>query len=205
MLMDLASDFGFGGVELGGARTKGSKNKVPRTQAQLEVLRQRLANARAVKAQNKGLAPVAQAKAKRGRPSKKVVQIAQAVQHLPAPLAVAVVEKELKKKAKAVKKHKDDAILLVNLRSRIANLADRKTGLNYKTPAKFRREVAHGLTSLGYGGVSMGGEGYYSEGDEDMMAGGAMMRHHRKPHHTRGGFDWGKLAETALPLALSFL
>ena len=66
-----------GGVSLGGARKVGSKNRVPRTAAQLQVLRERLAHARAVKASKPRAARKAKAptQAKRGRPSKKVVEI----------------------------------------------------------------------------------------------------------------------------------
>jgi len=46
-----------------------------------------------------------------------------------------------------------------------------------------------------HGGVEMGG----------VEMGGARRGRGRPRKHARGGFDWGKLAETALPLALSFL
>lgn len=200
------------GMSLGGARKKGNKHRLPRTEEQLQVLRERLVKARAIKASKPKAARKEKApkQAKLSKPSKKILEIANAVQQLPPPVAVSIIDKELKKKDKAIKKHRDEALLLSNLRERVAALANKKTGLNYKTNMKKRNELSRGLASLGYGDMSMGGMsmgGEYcpdSESDEDMMAGGAMMKH-RKPKNTRGGFDFGSFLEAALPVALALL
>jgi hypothetical protein len=74
-----------------------------------------------------------------------------------------------------------------------STVMDGLTGFGGARRGRGRPRKHHGGVEMG--GVEMGG----------VALGGARRGRGRPRKHARGGFDWGKLAETALPLALSFL
>ena len=214
----------YAGVSLGGPRTPGAKDKKPRksrgalTASEKEALVARLAQGKLDKAQ--GVIRATKAKAPKAKAPKadKVTKVPKAVktavnkvlvavQHLPAEVANAVVAKEIVKAHKASKKHADKALLLTHLRKRIVA----------SMPDKTRQGLSKYMTKRGYGmsmgGMSMGG----MDSEDELMAGGAMLKSHKRAHHAKrahhrahqtGGWDWDDVwhgIETVAPIALALL